>query len=116
MKLSPKRKEVDGDNRLINIFASKTLPVPLSIVEEYEDVKNDYTEHTDSGYRDIADGHCNIPTESPKAEPTERQVVGPIAPTPTEREYLEFIEENPAQWEITSTIFYVGPDETAKVC
>ena len=67
MKLSPKRKEVDGDNRLINIFASKTLPVPPSIVEEYEDVENDYAEHTDSSYRDLADGHNTIPTESPKA-------------------------------------------------
>ena len=97
MKLSPKRKEVDGDNKLINIFASKRLPVRPSIVEEYEDVENDYTEYTDSSYRDLADGHYTIPTESPKAEPTERQVVGPIAPTPTGREYLEFIEEDHAQ-------------------
>ena len=116
LKLLPKREEVDGDNRLINNFASKRLPVPPSIAEEYEDVKNDYAEHTESGYRDLADGHYTIPTEVPKAEPTERQVVEPIASTPTEREYLEFIEEDPAQWEVTSHISYVGPDETTEVC
>ena len=115
LKLSPKREEVHSNNRPAHIIASKTLPVPPTIVEEYEDIENGYAEHVDSGYRNIAGGHHTIPTEVPKTEPTERKVVRPIAPTPTEREYLEFIEEDPAQWEVTSNISYVGPDETTEV-
>ena len=103
LKLSPKREEVHSNNRPAHIIASKTLPVPPSIVEEYEDIENDYAEHVDSGYRNIAGGHHTIPTEVPKTEPTER-------------EYLEFIEEDPAQWEVTSNISYVGPDEATQVC
>ena len=67
LKLSPKREEVHSNNRPAHIIASKTLPVPPTIVEEYEDVENDYAEHTESSYRDLADGNFTIPTEVPNA-------------------------------------------------
>ena len=67
LKLSPKREEVHSNNRPTHIITSKRLPVPPTIVEEYEDVENDYAEHTESSYRDLADGNFTIPTEVPNA-------------------------------------------------